>query len=91
VQDWALNEEVCGCRRVPRRDPFLVFRCRRRIFRLLGGRLLNFKKGRARGDRQTAHLGRSIFRVTREGKVVEGTATYVVGMKGQKQAKGWLP
>jgi hypothetical protein len=29
-------------------------------------------------------FGRSIFTVTREGKVVEWTAAYVVGMKGQK-------
>jgi hypothetical protein len=28
--------------------------------------------------------------VTREGKVFEGVGAYVVVMKGQKWAKGWL-
>ena len=48
----------------------------------------NLKRSRA-GDRQTAQLGRSAFMLIREGKVFEGVTTYVVGMKGQKWAKGW--
>jgi hypothetical protein len=49
----------------------------------------NFKK--VAGDRQTAYLGRSAFRLTRGGRVFEGVGTYVVVMRGQKSAKGWLP
>jgi hypothetical protein len=33
----------------------------------------------ARGDRQTAHLGRSTFRLTREGKVFEQAAPMLLG------------
>jgi hypothetical protein len=40
---------------------------------------------------RTAHLGRSAFRLTRECKVFEAGGAYVVVMKGQKRAKGWLP
>jgi hypothetical protein len=43
-----------------------------------------FQGGRARGDRQTAHLGRSVFRLTREGKVFEAGGVYVVVVKRQK-------
>jgi hypothetical protein len=51
--------------------------------------LLKFSKRSRAGDRQTAHLGRSAFRLTREDKVFEGAAIYVVGMKGQKWPKRW--
>jgi hypothetical protein len=51
--------------------------------------LLNFKRPRA-GDRQTAHFGRSAFRLTREGKVFEAGGAYDVVMKRRKWMKGWL-
>jgi hypothetical protein len=51
--------------------------------------LLKFRKGRVRatGRRHTLAV---TFTLTREGKVFEGVATYVVGMKRQKWAKSWL-
>jgi hypothetical protein len=44
---------------------------------------LKFQKGRTR-DRQTAHVRRSAFSVTREGEVFEGVGGYVVVGKGKK-------
>ena len=40
-------------------------------------------KGRTRG-RQTAHVRRSDFRLTRAGKVFEGVGAYVIEVKGEK-------
>jgi hypothetical protein len=40
--------------------------------------LLKFQMSRA-GDRQTAQLGRSTFRLTREGKVFEQAAPMLLG------------
>jgi hypothetical protein len=45
------------------------------------------KRSRA-GDWLTAQLGRSTFRLTREGKVFEGGYAHVVGTRGQKWVKG---
>jgi len=47
--------------------------------------LLKFQKGRTRTrDRQTAHVRRSAFRLTRARKGFEGVGGYVVAMKRKK-------
>jgi hypothetical protein len=75
---------------------FLAFTFLRRLRR--GGKdeqrcrqmaLLEFEKGRTRmGDRQTAHVGLSNFRLTRVGKCFWGLGPYVVEVKGKKWGKG---
>ena len=77
---------VCGFPRrgtVSRRGGGDEQRCRQMA-------LLRYQKGRTRTrDRQTAQLGRSAFRLTREGEVFDGGRGYVVVTKGRKWAKGW--
>jgi hypothetical protein len=43
-----------------------------------------FKKAARVRDRQTAHVRRSAFRLTRAGKVFEGVGAYVIEVKGEK-------
>ena len=51
---------------------------------VVGNGTPEFQKGSRTGDRETAHLGRSNFRLTREGRVFEVGGGYVVVMEGGK-------